>query len=389
MKHADGMAAFQRATHNLAPLLDSSPDDEVYRAFPDDPSGVGSRYDSHLLAQYRTARNYYGEQAAREDRMHSACLIGSVATSVLLGLYAWPAIAANPALDTLGEFAGFTVAVISVLATAAALLLAINSVMTFSFKRGRGMAEILAELETADFSQMVEVVNPDEATALALDRANAHAMTARGPALARARQHYYDLMVEVATGAAGTTAGTRAEQWTDAWRRWCAIDDAWTDIVCDPLAALHHSELLDVTLPRTAAFVTAYADAREAMTGRTAATVPVDLSRLLRLVDTTETAWVEAREHAEHAGYAWLPEAERKKAATAEAAIMLAMDKDAPMGERANAAAQAARLLGQITTVRLPKKARGELDTVARKAITAAPAPILRPIPKTSERLTA
>lgn len=219
------------------------------------------------------------------------------------------------------------------------------------------------------------MVNPNEATALALDRARAHTLTTEGAALERARRHYYDLLVEVSTGAAGTTAGSREEQWRDAWTRWCAIDDAWTDLMCDPLAALNHAELLDMTLPRTGAFVTSYADTRQAMTGRTSATVPADLSHLLRLVNETEDAWVEARDHAEHAGYAWLPEAERAKAATAEKALTRALDTRLSMGERANAAEQASRLLAEVTTVQMPKQARGELAHIARKAIES---PILR-----------
>lgn len=384
MKHADGSAAFDRATHHLAPLLNVSPEDEVYRAWSDEDSGVGTQYDSALLRDYHQMAQKFGDDAARTDRKQAA---GAATAALVAGPLVWFGAVAygqpNPApLLFASAFSGALMTLLALSMTLACIIEAVT-------KRTEHTAATLARLMAVDFTQMVEVVNPDEATALALDRAKAHALTARGPALARARQHYYDLLVEVSTGAAGTAAGSRDEQWTDAWQRWCAIDDAWTDLMCDPIAALTHAELLDVTLPRTAAFVTAYADARDAMTGRTAATTPVDLSRLIRLVDTTQTAWTEAHEHAEHAGYAWLPEAERKKAATAEAAMLLAIDKDAPMGERANAAAQAARLMGQITTVRLPKKARGELDTVARKAITAAPAPILRPVTQASERLTA
>lgn len=372
MTRAEGAALFERATENLAPLLTSGDTgDEVYRAFRNDPSGPGETFESYLRVQHAKASEVYGPEGARFDRKALAGMVGLAVLSVALLGFAAPSFGTTVHLGAWVESLRVLAFVCSVFTAFGALSSGIALLISFSEKHASGLRTRMEQMAGVDFSQMVEVVNPDEATALALDRAKAHALTARGAALTRARQHYYDLIVEVSTGAAGTVAGSRETQWVESWRRWCAIDDAWTDLVCDPLTALTHAELLDVTLPRTAAFVTAYAEARDAMTGRTAATVPADLSRLLRLVDTVDTAWTEAHAHAEHAGYAWLPEAERKKAATAEKALRLATDTNAPMGERANAAKQAARLLAEITTVRLPEKARAELDHLSRKALPA------------------
>jgi hypothetical protein len=368
MKYADGVAALERADRNLAPLLTAyDADDEVFRALPHDTSKAGTNSVDDLIDGYQYLYLDYSASAKqRQLKMVGGATVGTISSASLLYV-GQPAFGNEMVTATEKMYAAALLfGMMGVVCGAGFfLILALISVQ----RRSRIAQGWVAYVDNADLSGLVEVVNPDEATALALDRAKAHTMTAQGPALARARQHYYDLLVEVANGTAGTASGAREDQWRDAWTRWCAVDDTWTDLLCDPLAALSHAELLDVTLPRTGAFVTAYAEVREMMTGRTAATVPADLSRLIRAVNEVDTAWTEAREHAEHVGYAWLPEAERKIAAKAEKALTLAADTSIAIEERANAAQTAARLLGQIKTVRLPKKARAELEHLSRKAL--------------------
>lgn len=383
---AEGIAALEAAEMTLAPLFGPvTQGDVVHRVLPptetgDNPQVALSRaiFDLRLL--------YSPEKRALIRELKMWCppvMVGGPAT-VAFGYILGEGSTGNSTL-------GFTL--IFVLGMAASILGYGIPVVTVAervgHKRGGTIARAIATIEVADLSGMVEVINPDPSTALALDRAQTHASKAHADIKAIAYQHYYDFASEVVNGSAGTSAGTRTEQWATAWQKWCQVDDAWTDLMCDPLAALDHSELLDVTLPRTAAFINAYAEAKDAMLGRTAAITPADLTRLLRLVETTHTTWVEAHAHAQHAGYAWLPEAEAKKATTAASLLRLAADETAPMAERANAATKASRLLTQITTVRLPDKARTELDSLARKALpVAAMTPILITEPDVAESST-
>lgn len=382
MKPAEGTAALPAIEENLAPLLraeaNRDPADRVYRMFRQDLTGVahlhpapvpgaGEWHEEWLLDHVDTMRERYSPDL-RVSRLSTAASGPMLAGVVLMStFFVLPDRFGHP--NQFIELLQVVMGVATMLGGPVAMLLMAAGLQAAVERRSSKTKALLAHLVGFDMTGMVEVINPDPATAAALDRAKAHARTAEGHERTAARQHYYDLLVEVSTGVAGHAAGTREEQWQDAWRRWCAIDDAWTDLMCDPYAALTHSELLDVTLPRTAAFVAAYAEARDAMTGRTAATTPDDLTRLVRLVTSTETAWTEARDHAAHAGYAWLPEAECTLAATADKALTLAFDTTAEPGERANAAARAARLLARITTVRLPDKAHAEIAHISRKAL--------------------
>lgn len=362
-------AVWRDAAAKLAPLLDKpAKGDIVHRVLPPAPDG------SNPTVALADAMDVLSSRYSDKNRRTTRLLIASMS----LGLTIGPAVfisGVNAASDKTG-YLEMALSIVAGSGLLGAIVIGLGGLLVFFdhlFVYSRSdRIEAAALVEDADLTGLVTVVNPDSATAFALERARTFATNAADKDLyVMAYQHYYELACEVAHGTAGTAAGTRADQWAQGWARWCAIDDAWADIVCDPLSALTHSELLDVTLPRTAAFVTAFAEAKDAMAGRTVATTPVDLSGLLRLINTAETTWVEARDHAEHAGYNWLPETERAKAALAEKLLVLAADGTAPMPERANAAAKASRLLEQITTVRLPEKARTELTSLARKALPA------------------
>lgn len=385
MKYDEGVAALNAARDHLGPLLTPrNAGDEVYRALPSGPEWTWriSR-DEALLKTYMEVYGQFSAAAVvgrRRFLQRTVMVMGSSAVG-----FAVPVATSWTTKDGFVGNATSFIAALSMFGLMGSLAMLFCFAVACLDRHSKSVVKTFSSIQSADLTGLVEVVNPDEATALALDRAKSHTTTAEGAPLVRARQHYYDLLVEVRNGTAGTVAGSRDEQWAAVWRRWCAVDDAWTDLMCDPFAALTHSELLDVTLPRTAAFITAYAEARDVMTGRTAATTPADLTRLARLVDTTVTAWTEARDHAEHAGYAWLPETERKIAQKAEKLLALAGDSSAPLGERSTAATAAGRLLAQITTVRLPEKARAELDHLSRKALPA-PASILLPEQATFEQ---
>lgn len=352
-------AALTYAETTLYPLVGpTAAGDVVYRALP-------SAHEETLRRGYLAVKDVFNDardERTRETRKYRNMGLAASSTLALIAL----AVTLSGVTFTPVIFALWAAAVLT-LAPVGGLAIALGD--EGMQRKSPSIATAIKRLTAVDMAGFVEVVNPNEATALALDRAKTHRDATRGDANTRAQQHYYNLLCEVASGVGGTTSGARSEQWAAAWRRWCTIDDAWTDLVCDPFAALTHSELLDVTLPRTAAFITSYAETREAMTGRTVASVPADLSGLLRLIETTHTNWTEAHAHAEHAGYGWLPEAERKIAATAAKALALAADESATMSERANAATKAGALLAQIVTVRLPDTARAELDHLSRKAL--------------------
>lgn len=276
--------------------------------------------------------------------------------------------------------------------------------------------EAMETLETMDTSGMVTVYDPDFKTSTNLGAARAYAMSAEGEDRLRGLNHYYESVAAVVRGedpptlgesvAAGASTATRpapsgrvvtarSERWAQAWTRWEVVDEAWTDLMCDPHAALLHSQLLDVTLPRTAAFITAYADAKDALAVHGLADAPdlhvtatsgsaratpaapanaVDVDRLTSLLAAAVTAWDEAYAHAKHVGYRWLPEDEQVWARRADKALTLALDKAADDGERANAAREAKRLLGDILTVRIPTEAHRQIEHIARAALTSADA---------------
>ena len=146
---------------------------------------------------------------------------------------------------------------------------------------------------------------------------------------------------------------------------------AWADMITDPLNALTHSALFDVTQPRTADFVRAYAaaeDYREVMPADPAAE---QVRKYRSLVKEADRAWVEAHRYAEHLSYSWLPDSEAKAARQAETLLKVAADETATLHERAAAAKKAASLLDRVKSFMLPDDAVKSVEKSTRLAITA------------------
>lgn len=188
----------------------------------------------------------------------------------------------------------------------------------------------------------------------------------------------------------------RTQRWADAVARHDRISDAWADIITDPLAALDHSLLLDVTQPRTAKFIETYGRAQDlrALHGTTYPTKDEVVADYLSIVRQTDEAWSDAVRHARHVHLAWLPESEAKRVRQASALLATAADKSQPMHLRADSAAKAAELLAKVTSFYLPEPSATAIETQARLALPAGPTTtpaaqptadsILEPVPEST-----
>lgn len=183
-----------------------------------------------------------------------------------------------------------------------------------------------------------------------------------------------------ATAAALELAEAR-RRWQQTLDRFATIDLAWADLLIDPLAVLEHSQLLDVSNPATKTLIETHGHARDLIGARTIADLPSDgtLDRTETAVRALETAWSDAHTRAERAGYAWLPEADQKRARQAVALLATADDEDGtPEEVRAQALAKAIELLKAITTVPVPTPVIVALTARATPMLNAA-GPILTP----------
>lgn len=170
------------------------------------------------------------------------------------------------------------------------------------------------------------------------------------------------------------TGGTIEERWGAALTTHDEVVEAWTTIVTDPLAALEHSLLLDVTQPRTAAFIEAYGHAQDLRAVHGTA-LPVDAAMQVAYfaaVRKAHEAWIEAVRHAKHVHLSWLPDKEAALVRKATALLASAGDDAQPLHLRAEAAAKASHLLGKVTSFLLPPMAMHALEA-SRRLVLAAP----------------
>ncbi|HCB04125.1 MAG TPA: hypothetical protein PLZ93_14730 [Nocardioides sp.] len=164
---------------------------------------------------------------------------------------------------------------------------------------------------------------------------------------------------------------TLSARWAAAGVRYESVMAEWGTIASDPLAALEHAALLDVTRPRTTLFIEALGKAqdRRAILGEA---VPLDAHDIVEFEELTQalsTAWNDARHQAAHLGYAWLPEPDLARAVRAERLLRLACDSGAAPAERATAAERAAKLLREIGTLVLPEPAQEILAATMRREL--------------------
>ena len=189
--------------------------------------------------------------------------------------------------------------------------------------------------------------------------------------------------------------GSLAARWTAALARYDTVMTEWGAIASDPLSALEHSALLDVTQPRTAAFVEALGRAqdRRAVLGSDMPRDRADVVEFEDLARRVADAWADARRHAAHVGYGWMPDKDRALAERADTLLRLAADTSASLHERVAAAEQATKVLRSIHAIVLPEPALEVIASQRRLALGAwlssrAPAdgPILSAEPERESR---
>lgn len=159
-----------------------------------------------------------------------------------------------------------------------------------------------------------------------------------------------------------------AALWHRARERHERVATAWTDLVCDPLSALTHCSLFDITNPTTAAFIEAYGEAGDFISvhGTDAPVQRAVVDEYAELARAVESAWEAARTRAGRSGYDWLPEDQRDDAERAARLLALASSESAPLAERASAAERASTLLRRIHAVVLPDATMQALEAVRR-----------------------
>jgi hypothetical protein len=166
-----------------------------------------------------------------------------------------------------------------------------------------------------------------------------------------------------------------ADPWPVAKRDFAALRHAYAQYECDPLAVLRLPALADVTVPSTARFIEAFAEAQALDTD--APPPPQHRAQCLAAVDRACRAWHAAREAAERIQSSHLPEKER---ATVERVVRLlttARDSDND-AERLVAYAKARSELARLERTgrfRLPRPAQAMLDTASRGALPPPPTP--------------
>jgi hypothetical protein len=189
--------------------------------------------------------------------------------------------------------------------------------------------------------------------------------------------------------------GSLAARWTAALARYETVMTEWGAIASDPLSALEHSALLDVTQPRTAAFVEALGRAqdRRAVLGSDIPRDRADVVEFEDLARRVADVWADARRHAAHVGYGWMPEKDRALAERADTLLRLAADTSASLHERVAAAEQATKVLQSIYAIVLPEPALEVIASQRRLELEAwqsgrasADGPILSPEPERESR---
>ena len=162
------------------------------------------------------------------------------------------------------------------------------------------------------------------------------------------------------------TARTVIDPLAGARSRFATLRSEYAAYECDALAVLRLPALADVTIPSTARFVEAFAEAQALDTDG-----PVPDShrdRYVAAVDTAWRAWQAAREAAERIRLSHLPEKERSTVERVVRLLTTARDTDND-AERHVAYGKARSELARLertTTIRIPRLAQAKLDNAYR-----------------------
>ena len=171
----------------------------------------------------------------------------------------------------------------------------------------------------------------------------------------------------------GAVRAARTAKWEQAQGTHAEIANAYADLRLDPVAAIDHMALWDVTDPITAKFTETYGKASD-LGGLGAATVPAAdsvVSEYAEAVAAAKIAWDAAVAHAQRRGTECLPAPERANADRARKLLLRSRNAAASEAERALAADRAADLLEGLRKVIMPDEMRFELEATKRLALTA------------------
>lgn len=160
--------------------------------------------------------------------------------------------------------------------------------------------------------------------------------------------------------------------WGLARRRFQALAREYAAHECDPMAVLHRPALSDVTVPSTARFVDAFAEAQALDTDAFPGPQHADL--FVRATDRAVRAWRAAREAADRIRLSGLTPEERSSVERVIKLLTVARDSDSE-SERLAAYARARSELQKLDAagvVHLPRTAAAALDTAARGSLPAA-----------------
>lgn len=149
------------------------------------------------------------------------------------------------------------------------------------------------------------------------------------------------------------------------------VADAYAEYLADPYAIFTRPLLDDVTEPRTAAFIDAFAGAGALDTD----TCPAAADRVRAFGDASRaalSAWNTADRHARAVGMGVLTDDDKRTVRRIHSALELALDDTAAAGERESAIEAVRRLSNGLITVpdRVYTTAKTAIETVTRKQLT-------------------
>lgn len=168
--------------------------------------------------------------------------------------------------------------------------------------------------------------------------------------------------------------GSRGPDWSASRDRFARLRTEYAQFECDPLAVLRLPALTDVSVPSTARFVDAFAEAQALDTD--AEPPPQHRVRFAAAVDGAWRAWHAALDAAERIRLTGIPAEERSTVQRAIKLLTMARDSDNE-AERAAAYSRARAELVKLDrkgTLRLPPTAAAAVDAGARGQLPPAPA---------------
>lgn len=155
--------------------------------------------------------------------------------------------------------------------------------------------------------------------------------------------------------------------WTSALRRMRELSTEFAAYECDPLAVLRLPALADVSVPSTARFIDAFAEAQALQTDT--APPAQHAAEFGAAVDRAARAWDAAREAARRIRDSNLAPAERAVVERVIKMLTVARTSESEPERRVAYAKARSELAKLGSTLRLPVPAQAALDTAARSAL--------------------